>query len=246
MLILKQIIIILANKFKEFMLHKKDFNKFHKHDPVMPCVEPNTQLSYPFRSKINEFTKGKVSGYFPKDVKFKMEPLDKNSKKLKSELSRPSFAYEPYSWEIDHLQFNKEKVTYLFCININTRYLYVFPVQNKSAQETRIAIQTLIEKEKTNFNHPVKNIRGDGDKGFEKLTEMFKDINFYLSGSKFTYHNKIIDAVMRTLRNALNNDSLWDAQHDDIIQQLVYYYNFTYHRIIKMKPIDMHSDIDKE
>ena len=30
MLILKQIITILANKFKEFMLHKKDFNKYQK------------------------------------------------------------------------------------------------------------------------------------------------------------------------------------------------------------------------
>ena len=104
----------------------------------------------------------------------------------------------------------------------------------------------MIGKENDNFNHPVNNIRGDGDKGFEAIKTMFPHINFYFTSSKFTYHNKLIDAAMRTLRNALNNDSLWDGHHDDIIQQLVYYYNFTKHRVTKMSPIDMHTDIDKE
>ena len=134
----------------------------------------------------------------------------------------------------------------MFCLNINTRYLYVIPVQNKSFQETRRAINTLITNEENNFKHPVKNIRGDGDKGFEALKTIYPNINFYFTSSPFTYHNKLIDAVMRTLRNALNNDSLWDGYHDDIIQQLVFYYNNTTHRATKLKPIEMHVDIEKE
>ena len=226
--------------------YKKDYNNYHKHDPVMPAVAPDLTLPFPFRSKLNEFKKGQKQGLFNDEIKFTDEESDKKAKKLKNELSRPSFAPYPYSWEIDHLQYDKNHITYLFCLNINTRYLYVIPVNNKSAQETRKAIETLIEKEQNNFNHPVNNIRGDGDKGFESLKDYFPNINFYFTSSKFTYHNKLIDAVMRTLRNALNDDSLWDGKHDEIIQQLVYYYNFTTHRVIKMKPIDLHCNIDKE
>ena len=225
--------------------YKKEFNRYYKHDPIIPAITSDLTLPFPFRSKFADHDEGVKKGIFP-DVKFKFEPLDKQPKKLKKELSRPSFAPNPYSWEIDHLQLNKECVTYLFCLNINTRYLYVIAVNNKSTQETRNAIKTLINKERTNFRHPVKNIRGDGDKGFGSIKAYFPSINFYFTSSKFTYHNKLVDSVMRTLRNALNDDSLWDGNHDEIIQQLVYYYNFSTHKGIKMKPIDMHTDVNKE
>ena len=231
---------------KLYTQYKKDYKRFHKHDPVMPAVSPDMTLSYPFRSKRKEYEINRSKGIFPETVQMTNEIPDKNSKQLKKNYSRPSFAPFPYSWEIDHLQYDSTRITYLFCLNINTRYLYVIPVNNKSAQETRKALDTLIEKEKQNFNHPVNNIRGDGDKGFGEAMKYFPNINFYFTSSKYTYHNKLVDAVMRTLRNALNDDSLWDGYHDDIIQQLVYYYNFTKHRVTGMKPIDMHTDIEKE
>ena len=231
---------------KLYTQYKKDYNRYHRHDPVQPATTPNITLPYPFRSKINEYYDNKLKLIIPENVKMSEEVRDKNAKIMKNQFSRPSFAIEPYSWEIDHLQYDKNKVTYLFCLNINTRYLYVIVVNNKSAQETRKAIGLLIKKEYENFKHPVKNIRGDGDKGFEAMKAYFPNINFYFTGSKFTYHNKLIDACMRTMRNALRDDNLWDGQHDNIIQQLVYYYNFTKHRAIGMKPIDMHSNIEEE
>ncbi|KAI5485454.1 hypothetical protein TVAGG3_0925670 [Trichomonas vaginalis G3] len=53
---------------------------------------------------------------------------------------------------------------------------------------------------------------------------------------------------MRTLRDALgvNGQIYWDGNHDSIIQQLVYYYNNTWHRTINMKPVKMKNDISKE
>ncbi|KAI5546418.1 hypothetical protein TVAGG3_0136230 [Trichomonas vaginalis G3] len=53
---------------------------------------------------------------------------------------------------------------------------------------------------------------------------------------------------MRTLRDALgvNGQIYWDGNHDFIIQQLVYYYNNTWHRTINMKPVEMKNDISKE
>ncbi|KAI5495125.1 hypothetical protein TVAGG3_0782090 [Trichomonas vaginalis G3] len=53
---------------------------------------------------------------------------------------------------------------------------------------------------------------------------------------------------MRTLRDALgvNGQIYWDGNHDSIIQQLVYYYNNTWHRTINMKSVEMKNDISKE
>ena len=90
------------------------------------------------------------------------------------------------------------------------------------------------------------------DTGFKSIVEAFPNINFYFQSSKFTYHNKIVDSVIRTLRNALfnfdvdNPNKYWNGKHDEIIQQLVEYYNHTWHRMIKMTPHEMHVDIDKE
>ncbi|KAI5499321.1 integrase core domain containing protein family [Trichomonas vaginalis G3] len=201
-----------------------------------PSVNPSSfTLLYPFQTKKQKD--------FKKDFKILNKPIDPKIQPLKEKFSRPSFAPYPYSYEIDHLEYSKGNVTYLFAININTRYLYCIPVKGKTEQETRRAIQYLLDHER------VDNIRGDGDKGFQAaMAHYFPQINFYFSSSPYTFHNKIVDAVMRTLRDALgvNGQIYWDGNHDSIIQQLVYYYNNTWHRTINMKPVEMKNDISKE
>jgi hypothetical protein len=194
-------------------------------------------LKYPFLTKRNR-----------RDFESNLAPIkfhDKNSKVLKKKFSRPSFAIEPYSWEIDHIQ-DSHKSPYLFVINLNTRYLYVIKVPGKKADDSLIAFTKFVSLEENSFEHPIKNVRGDGDRGFERLKQMYPDINFHFESSKFTYHNKIVDAVIRTLRNALVEDKYWNGSHDDIIQQLVAFYNKTWHRSINMSPFEMHTDISKE
>ncbi|KAI5500731.1 integrase core domain containing protein family, partial [Trichomonas vaginalis G3] len=205
--------------------------------PPPPSVNPSSfTLLYPFQTlkKQKDFKKG---------FKILNKPTDPKIQPLKEKFGRPSFAPYPYSYEIDHLEYSKGNVTYLFAININTRYLYCIPVKGKTEQETRRAIQYLLDHER------VDNIRGDGDKGFQAaMTHYFPQINFFFSSSPYTFHNKIVDAVMRTLRDALgvNGQIYWDGNHDSIIQQLVYYYNNTWHRTINMKPVEMKNDISKE
>ncbi|KAI5510946.1 integrase core domain containing protein family [Trichomonas vaginalis G3] len=205
--------------------------------PKPPSVNPSSfTLLYPFQTL-------KKQKDFKKDFKILNKPIDPKIQPLKEKFSRPSFAPYPYSYEIDHLEYSKGNVTYLFAININTRYLYCIPVKGKTEQETRRAIQYLLDHER------VDNIRGDGDKGFQAaMAHYFPQINFYFSSSPYTFHNKIVDAVMRTLRDALgvNGQIYWDGNHDSIIQQLVYYYNNTWHRTINMKPVEMKNDISKE
>ena len=106
----------------------------------------------------------------------------------------------------------------------------------------------MIKEEQELFGNPVRHIRADGDKGFQHLEQFFRNITFYFQSSKFTYHNKIVDAVIRTLRNALGPRSsrYWNGNYDDKIQQLVEFYNETWHSEIKIAPIEMHTDVELE
>lgn len=212
--------------------------------PPPPPTQNKEILKYPFQTEKKQIEFHKNN----KDIPIVNKIPDRKAKPLKMIYSRPEFAPDPYSWEIDHLVFSQDSTRYLFIININTRYLYVMKVPDKSGLATISAIRKFINMEQDNFNHPVKNIKGDGDKGFGMLKQEFPDINCYFQNSAFTYHNKIIDSVMKTLRDALgpNTNNYWNGYHDDTIQQLTNYYNNTWHRIIKMTPLEMHTDIDLE
>ncbi|KAI5507593.1 integrase core domain containing protein family [Trichomonas vaginalis G3] len=219
-------------------LMKGGMNSKIKADKIKPPATPKPPKTVPPPPSVNPSS---FTLLYPFQTLNK--PTDPKIQPLKEKFSRPSFAPYPYSYEIDHLEYSKGKVTYLFAININTRYLYCIPVKGKTEQETRRAIQYLLDHER------VDNIRGDGDKGFQAtMTHYFPQINFFFSSSPYTFHNKIVDAVMRTLRDALgvNGQIYWDGNHDSIIQQLVYYYNNTWHRTINMKPVEMKNDISKE
>ncbi len=226
--------------------------------PIMQDRSKRPVLPFPFRSP------KKRHGFLDQNTQFDFNPdklyldriPDRNVKSLKK-FMRPNFSPKPYAWEIDHLQYNRG-VTYLFAINVNTRYLYVIRVQDKSSASTSAAIQRLIDEE-ANKGHDVRSIRGDGDKGFNALvtdfaryreiaTGVLKNREFYFQDSPYTYHNKTIDAVMRTLRDALgpNTNRFWSGRHDEVIQQLVEYYNNTWHRAIDMTPTEMHRDVELE
>ncbi len=241
----------LYRHYRTQLINKQErMKKKNKHKPPTIAITDDFVLPYPFQTvrKRNDFINNNNDFKFNPNKSHLMKIPDKKIKPLKK-LMRPNFAPNPYSWEIDHLQFDVHTVPYLFILNINTRFLYAIQVDGKSLDETIDAIEDFIKSEQV-LGHPVHNIKGDGDKAFASLKRIrqFRRINFYFQSSPFTYHNKNIDAVMRTLRDALgpNTNQLWDGKHDDIIQQLVHYYNNTWHRAINMTPTEMHADIDKE
>lgn len=94
----------------------------------------------------------------------------------------------------------------------------------------------------------------DGERGFEQLKNVALrnpavfGLQVHIDASPFTYHNRNINTVMRTLRAALspNTQHYWDGKHDDIIQQLVTYYNHSYYRSIKITPYQMHNNEELE
>ena len=279
----------------------EDFNSFPLEYKEDQTIDTDKILKYPFQTayKIQKY-QGEQHG---------IEDVIPDSKVgvLKKKFQRPTFAFTPDTWEMDHLHGRPVQsggktlmvASYLVFINVNTKYLYLFPVQTKEANETFNVIKKFTELEFEHFGHKVKLIKCDGDAGFESamqliMTEQSKyenqmdyelvpdenyvppqrrrgrrkknegmiqklvpkkidyhplyGVSFHVSSSKFTFHNKIVDSVMRTLRNALgpNRQNYWDGEHDVLIQQLAYYYNNTWHKSIKMTPLEMHTQREKE
>lgn len=226
--------------------YKNDYNQMHP-----PKIKKNTHkyekiekpfLKYPFKSKISKF---EINNMVVVDTEV-MIP-DFKLKSLKP-LYRPTYSHEPYCWEIDILFINhpyKDIILqqYLVCINVNTRFLNVFPIKNKSKDEIQKALALLIK------NNTVKSIKGDGEKSFaSKDLKTFytqNNIKTYFSKSPFTYHNKMVDSVIRTIRNAFGFDN-YNIANIDLMKQMVKYYNNTYHNSIKMTPKEMNNNIDFE
>jgi len=141
---------------------------------------------------------------------------------------------------------NKGYGILLTIININTRYAYVYPLKNKN-------IKSIIEA----FTDAITKI-GDmklleSDKGSEWISKQFqilmKDNNIHhIVINKDNSHNSmaIIERFNRTIREMIDKYMIAYKTHTfiDVLDQLVDNYNNSYHRGIKMKPVNM-TNIDE-
>ena len=176
-------------------------------------------IGYPFRSK--QKTSIPVDPFIRKD-----------------ELSRPYYSPYLHSWEIDFAEnLIEQGDKYFFCINVNTRFLVLFKGQ-ETKEFVRKSLHELIERFK------VKSIRGDGALCFTSNASWLNSlgINTYFTSEKMTFHNKIVDSVIRTIRNAIGYRKISDAQ----LTKIVDYYNNTYHESIGMSPMEMMQDFCAE
>ncbi|KAA6394934.1 MAG: hypothetical protein EZS28_009540 [Streblomastix strix] len=222
-----------------------DFNSFYAscmssvQHPLIPYTNHHMDYIHVIYGDTDKQYK-KIHGKYPETVKIvdkKVDaPQDFQVKPL-SKLNRPYFSPKLGSWEIDivfsmYSRVIRANQIYLFCININTKYLVVFPLRDKSAGQIKNALQILVK------NYHVTNIRGDGEKGFngDTLKEFYQEnkIKTFFTDSKFTNHNSVVDSVIRTIRNAFGNDSDKFADND-LMQEMVNMYNETPHSAYENK-----------
>ena len=124
-------------------------------------------LKYPFKSKY-KYLDSVYKESIPK------EPFVKDFK-LKSckALSKPNFSYEPGCYEVDLMFIHfyspdtlmRQTQIYLIMINVNTRYLIVEPINDKSTNEIGKALARIVQRD----GFDIKTIKCDGEKGFEGL-----------------------------------------------------------------------------
>ena len=229
---------IKINKIQINLPFSGEPKKRPKTDKFLYEAPPNLTIEYPYKTqaKQNKFLvthpTAKVSNTL-EDAKFKT---------MKDKLSRPTFASYPHTWEMDHMQKGETGPYYLFIINVNTRYLIVKFTNRKDGESTRNILNELL-----NEGVIIRSLKFDGDKGFNSnlLINFYKQngINWYMSNSPFTNHNKIVDASMRTMRNLLGPFSDGKLWHPQVMDQLVYYYNNTYHNAIKQTPKEFMGEV---
>jgi hypothetical protein len=144
----------------------------------------------------------------------------------KKKYSKPYFSSDFGGWEIDfmivpfstlqssiftHFKTNKintdqgnSNFYYLFAININTKYLYVFP----SFAKDRTTVIECIGKMLNQFVL-IKSIRGEYDSAFVSppLTNFLflKNIRYFFTPQVFINRNRVVDRVICTIRDMFYN-----------------------------------------
>jgi hypothetical protein len=161
--------------------------------------------------------------------------IDSKRNLLKKKLSRKSYSPTHGGYEMDIFAVGS-KCLYLFLININTRFLHVFPIRDKTSNTIHEVLVHFIPE------HQVTSIRADGEGAFSsvKLQNLY---NFYnvktnFNGSSQIYHVKLVDAVIRTIRDGFgqNIDMMTD---NEAMQQMVDYLNNSVNRSTKLTPAEM-------
>ena len=144
---------------------------------------------------------------------------------------------------VDMQMFSRFNNGYKYIITIIdcfSKFLYAYPLKNKTSNEIIKVFQKVFTKEK-----PIK-IRTDRGLEFDnnKVKTFLKDndiIFFTSNDSKIKC--AIVERVNRTLKSKMFRyfTSKGTRRYIDILQDLVDSYNNSYHRTIKMRPIDVND-----
>ena len=161
-------------------------------------------------------------------------------------------------YAVSNFLINNKKIYkyYLILININTKFLFALPIKKNttpSVEITKILIKDVNDHlESLRPDLKINNIRADGDSKFGKMIEdssritmvklgdfMYKrntfldylysqKITLYLNSSPFINKNRVVDRVIRTIRDRLGvRENLWlDTEY---MANLVEDYNHTPH-----------------
>jgi hypothetical protein len=151
---------------------------------------------------------------------------DHNINLRKKRFSKPYFSSDLHGLEIDFMivpfnytppksifkhfktnQINADEGNsnfyYLFAININTKYLYVFPSFKKDAVTVAESINKII-----NDGIKIKSIRGDYDTFVRPTLTNYltnHNIRYYFTQNVYTNRNRVVDRVIRTIHDMFYN-----------------------------------------
>jgi hypothetical protein len=167
---------------------------------------------------------------------YKLKPL----RKLFRPYYSPNFNSYEMGYALSNLSINSTKIYnyYLVLININTKFLFMAPIKNDiipNVEITRIIIKDINDHlTSLNPNLKINNICSDDDSKFGKMIEdndrpetvklgkiiykrnvsldylEFENITLHLNPSPFLNNNRVVDRVIRTIRDKIGvRSNLW-------------------------------------
>jgi hypothetical protein len=200
-----------------------------------------------------------INDPYPYNIENRMLLTDRKLPPLHKKYWRPYFSPKFNSWEMDFmivpLRYNNpfinrhqiettSQFNYLFVININTKYLCVYPCHIKDEASVIHALSDMINHRGIEIN----NIRGDYDTAFgNNVREWLNNhrISSYFTSSPYINRNRIVDRVMRTIRDKFDQLGLRAHLYDvHLMERIVEKYNDTPHRAYdhKFTPYEAQTD----
>ena len=153
-----------------------------------------------------------------------------------------------YLWEIDLVdvsrlkEFNDGYTFLLVCIDTFTKYVWIRALKKKTGKETTNAFLNIL----SDSRRTPSNIRYDQgtefkNKDFQHLLKL-QNINAYeaINDTKAA----IVERFNRTFKNKMYRyfTASNTLRYIDVLEKLIKSYNSTYHRSIKMKPIQVNEE----
>lgn len=145
---------------------------------------------------------------------------------------------------VEMIPYARENQNYryiLTAINVFSKMGYVKTLKNKTGVEVARALKSLFDS----LDYQVKYLHVDAGKEFynETVTNLLKDFGIKRYSTYTTKKAAICERFNRTIKNrmwkefSMNGNYKWLRLLDKIIKE----YNHTYHRTIKMRPIDVNN-----
>ena len=156
-----------------------------------------------------------------------------------------------YLWQIDLVDMKKysrlnKGIKYLFtCIDVFSKYAWVVPMKSKDGKSSLLAFKKILES-----GRKPEKIQSDAGKEF--LNKSFKellnkqDISLYTVASELKA--SVVERFNRTFKEKMwrNFTARGKYIYHDVIDKIVNVYNNSYHRTIKMRPVDVDEKNEPE
>jgi hypothetical protein len=213
-------------------------------------IKANIPVPFPFPFKTKKNTQG-----VPRRQSIPNSYLNTLKK-----YQRPYFSPKFHSYEMDYFitmkipttfdEDNKKTTVfryYLIFININTKFVKVYPLNFNINPTIAITLHCLKDMMK---NYKIDNLRGDNDRVFVGEVDKFckqNGIKTYFSKSKYINQNRVVDRVIRTIKDGVGLDKNY-LLYPSVVLKVVDYYNNTPHSAYKNKftPQQVQNDLELE
>ena len=138
-------------------------------------------------------------------------------------------------------------ITYLLCvIDLFSKYAWIVPLKDKKGITIVNAFHSILDKSK---RKPNKIWVDQGSDFYNKVFMKFlKDSDISIYSTYNEGKSLVAERFIRTLKNKISKHitSISKNVYYDVLDDIVDEYNNTYHKTIKMKPIDVTSDFIAE